>query len=248
MVSIKSIVQLFILAILCGCSSWVLAESTITVVWPARPPFQYVENGVAKGVRLERAKQVFSLARLPVELIEEPAKRIWANFAAGKKNYCSFDWYKLPEREQIVQFSVAFEKTPPYSVLTNQIAEARVTTHKNLRSLMADPELTLGSLDSVSYGRELESMIFYSRNKQLRMNVLPRIMARMIGANRASYMFIDKREWEFMKSGDSYLSDTRILDLEGVPEGLDSFIVCSKDISTSVMAKLNAAIVKASSN
>lgn len=248
MLSIKRIKQLFILAILCGSSSAVLAESSITVVWPARPPFQYVENGIAKGVRLERAKQVFAMAKISTQLIEEPAKRIWASFAAGKKNYCSFDWYKLPEREQIVQFSVAFEKTPPYSVLTNDSVLAQVSAHKNLRSLMADPELTLGSLDSVSYGKELESMIFYSRNKQLRMNVLPRIMARMIGANRASYMLIDKREWEFLKIGDSYISNTRILDLEDVPEGLDSFIVCSKDVSASVMSRLNAAIIKVGSN
>lgn len=80
------------------------------------------------------------------------------------------------------------------------------------------------------------------------MNVLPRIMARMIGANRASYMLIDKREWEFLKIGDSYISNTRILDLEDVPEGLDSFIVCSKDVSASVMSRLNAAIIKVGSN
>ena len=243
-----SVIKRFLLlSILSSCSSLIHAESTITVVWPARPPFQYVENGVAKGERLERAKQVFSLAQLPVEFIEEPAKRIWANFAAGKKNYCSFDWYRIPEREQMVQFSNTFEKTPPYSVLTNQISLARVSAHKTLASLMADEELTLGSLASVSYGESLESMIQNSRNKQLRISVLPRIMARMISANRASYMLIDHREWGFMKDGDDFLSNSQLIDIKGVPKGLDSFIVCSKDISAARMARINASIAKVGS-
>jgi polar amino acid transport system substrate-binding protein len=97
-------------------------------------------------------------------------------------------------------------------------------------------------VDSASYGTELEAMIKVSRNKQERHSVLPMIMARMIGANRASFMLIEKAAWDFLKDSDSYFQQTRIVEIDGIPKGLDSYIVCSKDISTSTMSKINDAI------
>jgi polar amino acid transport system substrate-binding protein len=220
------------------------AESPLIVAWNVRPPYQYLENGEEKGERIERVKQIFSMTRIPFILVQEPPKRIWNQYAAGVKNYCSFDWYRLPEREALVQFSSSLEKNAGYSVLANKNSYAKVAAHPNLKSLLSDPNLTLGSVDSASYGTELEAMIKVSRNKQERHSVLPMIMARMIGANRASFMLIEKAAWDFLKDSDSYFQQTRIVEMEGIPKGLDSYIVCSKDISTINMAKINDAILQ----
>lgn len=219
-------------------------RDVVKVAWVARPPFQYIENKQALGRRLERVKQIFKLANIPAEFVEEPAKRIWSQLATGNGNYCSFDWYKLPEREAIAQFSIALEIIPPYSILVSPNAYAQVVTHSHLEDLLADPELSLGVLDAVSYGEELSSMIQHSKNKQVRIHASPSVMARMISANRASFMFINKYEWDYLRKNDPLLNAAKLLDIAGVPLGQPSYLVCGKQMDAARMQKLNHAIEK----
>lgn len=220
------------------------ADELVTVAWRIKPPHQYIVNGVAQGILLERAKQVFSLAQIPTRFVEEPAKRIWNNFATGTKNYCSFGWYRIAERESIAQFSGVFHSDPPHTILASPSALKLVSAHQSLASLLADANLTLGIVDAVSYGPELDVMIKGSKNKIERSTTLPMNMARMIAANRASFMFIDREDWEYLKDSDEYLRQTVRMDLSGMPPGLDRYIVCSKDMNAEQMQRINAAIQK----
>lgn len=238
---IKRLSVLFIPMLLSANS---LASPPLEVAWNERPPYQYLNNGKEAGERLMRVKNIFNKTGIPFVFVQEPPKRIWTKYAAGIKNYCSFDWYRLPEREELVQFSLPIERNPSYSVLTNLESLSKVKLHSNLASLLSDPTLTLGLVDSASYGTELENMIRNSRNKLERHNVLPVTMARMIGANRASFMLIEKVTWDFLKNSDVYFKQTTIIDIDGVPKGLDSYIVCSKDVTKEKMLKINEAIRK----
>ncbi len=220
------------------------AENIVTVAWRTKPPHQYIENGVEKGVLLERAKQVFAQAQIKTKFVEEPAKRIWNNFSIGTKNYCSFGWYRLAERESLVQFSAVFHTDPPHTILVSPAATQLVSAHLSLAALMADSSLSLGMVDAVSYGPALDAMIKNSKNKIERSMTLPMNMARMIGANRASYMLIDREDWEYLKDTDKNLRQTKQIDLPDMPPGLDRFIVCSKDVSAEQMAAINSAIQK----
>lgn len=220
------------------------AEEAITVAWRIKAPYQYLENGTEKGYLLERVKQIFAQAQIRTQFSVAPSKRIWSNFSSGVKNYCSFDWYKNPEREILVQFSEVLHPTPPYSILVGSTAASQIIAHATLQSLMADPNLTLGVVDSVTYGTELDALINTSKNKIERNSVLPMIMARMVAANRASYMFIDKHEWEHLRDSDAYLQQTKIVDLPGTPAGKNSYIVCSKDIPAEQMLRINVALQK----
>lgn len=222
----------------------VAAEDTVTVAWRIKPPHQYIENGVEKGILLERAKQVFAQAQIPANFVEEPAKRIWSNFSSGTKNYCSFGWYRIPERESLVQFSDIFHTDPPHTLLVSPAAIRQVAAHRSLTSLMADRSLTLGVVDAVSYGPELDALIKSSKNRIERSTTLPMIMARMVGANRASYMLIDREDWEYLKDKEDSLRRTTQMDLAGMPAGLNRYIVCSKDMPPEQMQRINAAIQK----
>lgn len=220
------------------------AEELLTVAWRTKPPYQYLENGMEKGPLLERARQVFTQAQIRSQFIDEPGNRIWSNFSSGVKNYCSFDWYRIPERESLVQFSRPFNRSPPYTVLASPAAAKQVSAHRSLNSLLADPSLTLGMIDAASYGPELDGMIRQGKNRIERSMVLPMILARMVGANRASYMFIDRTDWEYLKASEENLYQGQLFELEGVPAGLDSYIVCSKDVAPEQMLRINAAIQK----
>jgi polar amino acid transport system substrate-binding protein len=217
---------------------------TLTVAWRNKPPHQYVENRIEKGILLDRAKQVFSEAHLAARFVEEPAKRIWNNFKIGTKNYCSIGWYRLPERESLVQFSVIFHTDPPHTLLVGPAAVAPVRAHRTLASLLTDSSLTLGVVDGVSYGPGLDALIRSSRNKIERSTTSPMVMAHMIGANRASFMFIDREDWEFLHKREKSLQGTTQIDLKGMPPGLDRYIVCSKDVPAAAMQKINRALTK----
>ncbi len=238
---IQQTIGLFLLGLMC-CHAH--SENLVTVSWRIKAPYQYLENGLEKGFLLEQTKQIFALAQIPTKFQVEPAKRIWNNFAVDTKNYCSFDWFKNPEREALAHYSNVFYVTPAYSVMANQSSATQISAHGNLTALLADTQLTLGLVDSVTYGIELDETIKTSKNKVEHASVLPMIMARMVAANRASYMFIDKREWQHLKEKDSNLRDTQIIDVKGIPIGLNSYIVCSKDITPEQMQRINAAIQK----
>lgn len=218
------------------------AATSLTVAWRDKPPYHYIENGVEQGFLLQRAHQVFELAGIPARFVEEPAKRIWANLAAGVPSYCSIGWYKLPEREAIAQFSDIFHTDPPHTLLVAPAAVERVRAHRTLAALLADPQLTLGLVDGTSYGPELDALIKKAGNKLERKVVSPALMTRSVAANRISFMFIDRDDWEYLRTREEDMRKTAQLDLPDMPRGLNRYVVCSKDVPHETMARINKAI------
>ena len=172
---------------------------TITVAWRDKAPYHYRENGQERGFLLLRAKHIFALAKVPARFVERPSKRIWLDFQNGKANYCSIGWYRLPEREQIAQFSQPFHVDPPHMLLVNASALALIQTHKTLTSLLADPSVTLGLVDGVSYGADLDAQIAHSANQIKRMTISPASMVHMLAANRFHYMLVDQADWQHLR-------------------------------------------------
>jgi polar amino acid transport system substrate-binding protein len=238
----------FSLLALCLQVSLPSQAQTLTVAWRIKPPHQYLENGQGKGSLLELTKRVFSESKIPTRFVDEPAKRIWQNFANGTKNYCSFGWYKIPERETLVQYSDSLHKDPPHILLVGNSVLSKVQTHKNLKSLFADTSLSLAIVDSVSYGTALDQLFASSQNKIIRSTAAPMIMARMVNANRASMMLIDREDWQYLSSKEERLSELTQVDIDGIPAGLDRYIVCGKDVAPSIMNKINASLAKITAN
>jgi uncharacterized protein (TIGR02285 family) len=215
----------------------------ITVAWRNKPPMHYTENGVEQGYLLERAKRVFATAGIPATFVEEPSKRIWANFANGTTSYCSIGWYRLPEREAVAQYSTVFHTDDPPVVLVSPNAADKVRAHRSLASLLADKTLTLGVVDGVSYGAPLDHL-FKTASRVERRTVEPVQMARMVAANRLSYMIIGRDDLDYASRHDPMLRDAVRLDFADWPPGINlhRYIVCSKDVSAATMAKINRAI------
>ena len=225
-----------------GLAAMAMASPPVTVAWRDKPPYHYTENGEAKGFLLLRAQDVFAKAGIEAHFVNEPQKRIWANFAHGATNYCSISWYDLPERERVAQFSAAIHIDAPHTVLVSPAAAALVKTHTTLASLLTDPALTLGVVDGVSYGPELDAMIARSGNQIMRRTVEATNMMRMLAVGRASFMFADRADWEFYRQHEPSLRVVLQHEFPDLPPGQKRHIACSKDISAEVMGRLNAAI------
>ena len=218
------------------------SAQTITVAWRDKPPFHYIENGTEKGPLLLRAKQVFALAGIEARFVREPSKRIWANFQARVPNYCSFGWYRLQEREDLVQFSVPMQTDLPHSVIFAADAQHAALKHATLASLLADPTLTMGVVDGVSYGPQLDALIRGSASRVVRRTVDPGAMVRMMGARRFDFMFVDRDDWAYARERAPQLNAAAVRDYPDAPAGLQRYVVCSRDLAPELMERINAAL------
>ena len=235
---------LFILALMgCLVTGQAIAQ-TITVAWRDKAPYHYHEGGHERGFLLLRAKRIFALANVPAVFVERPSKRIWLDFQNGKENYCSIGWYKLPEREQVAHFSLPFHVDPPHMLLVNASALPLIQAHPNLTSLLADPGVSLGVVDGVSYGPDLDAKIAHSANHIQRVTVSPASMVNMLAANRINYMLADQADWEYLRERSGDLDQVTEYHFSDMPAGLQRFIVCSKDVTAEMMTRLNNAIVE----
>jgi uncharacterized protein (TIGR02285 family) len=232
------------LAALLGLSGAAMAAGAepVIVAWREKPPYSYTENGVAKGFLLDQARQIFDAAGIPARFVNEPQKRIWANFNQRMSNYCSFGWYRLPEREAIAQYTMPTHMDLPHAVLLQRSALPQASAHTTLKSLLADRDLTLGLVDGVSYGPELDALIAASGNRLMRRTVDTATMIRMVAAGRASYIFVDREDWNHMRNKDMQLQSLVMLDFSDMPPGLKRHIVCSRDMPAETMERLNRAI------
>ncbi len=226
-----------------GSMAGAFADAPLTVAWREKPPYYYFENGVAKGFMLDRARQVFAAAGVPAHFVNEPQKRIWANFSHGVQNYCSISWYRLPEREAIAQFSVPVHADQPHAVLALPSVVARIKSHPNLKSLLADKSLTLAVVDGVSYGPELDTLIASSENRVMRRTVETSAMFRMVAFGRADFLFVDREDWNYLRLRYPELQTLVLIDFADMPAGLKRYIVCSRDVPAETMERLNRAIL-----
>jgi polar amino acid transport system substrate-binding protein len=227
-----------------GSTASALADAPLTVAWREKPPYYYFdENKVAKGFMLDRAKQVFAAAGVPAVFVNEPQKRIWANFNHGMPNYCSISWYRLPEREAVAQYSVPVHADLPHAVLAVPAVAARIRSHANLKSLLSDKSLTLAVIDGVSYGPELDALIAASQNRIMRRTVETSAMFRMVAFGRADYLFVDREDWSYLRLKFPELQSLVLIDFADMPPGLKRYIVCSRDVPADTMERLNRAIM-----
>ena len=238
------IAQVFIICLGFHFAKKVFAEEPITIAWRVKPPLQYTVNEQPRGILVERTKKIFSLANIKTQFIEESSSRIFYHFKNGRRNYCAFGLYYVAERESFAQYSKAIHKDPPQTILVSPAAFKNVSTHLTLESLLADESLTLGVVDTSSYGPELDAMIGAGKNKVLRSTTRQANMARMIAANRASFMFIDRNDWNYLKENDEHVKGAIQIDFRDLPPRQSRYILCSKDISTAQMQRINSAIQK----
>ncbi|MBC9249477.1 hypothetical protein A9179_04210 [Pseudomonas alcaligenes] len=219
-----------------------LADDSITVAWRNKAPYHYLEQGVEQGFLLERARLIFATAGITTQFVQQPAKRIWHSFEQGTPRYCSFGWYRLPERERVAQFSLPFHTDPPQIALVSTAALPALRAHGSFAALLRDPQITLGLVDGVSYGASLDRLIAGSANQIEHATVEPTVMMRMVAAHRVDYMLADQADWDYLRQHESDLDGIAEQHFADMPAGLERYIVCSKDVPAEQMDRINRAI------
>jgi polar amino acid transport system substrate-binding protein len=233
---------ILLLALLAAPVAGSAAAEPITVAWREKPPYHYTDNGVEKGFLLTRGKLIFDKAGVPARFVEEPTKRIWANFQSGKTNYCSLGRYKQNQRDAMVQYSAAMHIDPPQAIIVSPSDLDKVRAHKSLLSLLADNKLSVGLIDGVSYGPRFDALLGKSGAERIVRTVDSASMMRMVAVGRVSYTLADRYGWEFAVKHDPVLAQATLVEFPDAQGGMTRHIMCGKDVPDATMRKLNRAI------
>ena len=215
------------------------------MVFRDKPPYSYVDNGVAKGFLLERTKRILGRAGIDVQFRELPPKRIFLEIEKNEQAMCSFGWYKIAEREKYAKFSVPMHQDRPHVVLAGARSVDAVRKRSTLRDLMKDRALTLAAADGVSYGTELDALIAAFPGKADRTLQSPLQVAKKLAAQRADFMFIDQDDFDYLTASNADFRGDGLVRIEypDMPVGLKRYILCSQQVAEDTMRRLNAAIV-----
>lgn len=219
------------------------ATPLVMLEYRDKPPYSYTEEGKPRGFLLERTLAIFKRAGVPVVAQEVPAKRITFDIQNNAQPICSTGWYKLPEREAYARFTQAVHQDKPHVVLAGTHAAEAVRRNKTLRALLANPALSIGVVDGVSYGQELDQLITTLPTAVVRSTVVPLQMAKMIQGKRADYMLIDQDDLAFLvEKGDLPTDSMAKIEFPDMPAGLKRYIMCSKQVPEETVTALNEAI------
>ena len=231
------------LLVLLALPCWALGEPLL-MVFRDKPPYSFIDKGVAKGFLLERTRRVMGRAGLDTEFHEMPPKRIFLELEKNEQAVCSFGWYKLAEREKYARFSAALHQDRPHAVLAGARSVSAVRKHGALKGLLGDASLRLAVVDGVSYGPELDALILAFPGKIDRTLQSPLQVARKIAAERADFMLIDRDDFDYLSesSADFHGSGLVRVDYPDMPAGLKRYILCSQRVGEDVMRRINAAM------
>lgn len=225
------------------CSTLAMAEPLL-MAFRDKPPYSYVEQGVAKGFLLERAQRVLARASISAEFLEMPPKRIFSEIQRNEQEICSFGWYKIAEREQYARYSLPLHQDRKQLILAGPRSVTAIKRHATLKSLMSSKELILAAADGVSYGPEIDQIIMGFPGKVDRTLLSPLEVAKKVALQRADFMFIDQDDYDYsMATNADFRADNLvILDFPDTPPGLVRYILCSQKVSEERLQRINAAI------
>lgn len=222
---------------------WAVA-APLLMVYRDKPPYSFVENGVAKGFLLERTARVLNRAGIEAQFREMPPKRIFFEIEKNQQAICSFGWYKLAEREKYALYSGPLHQDQAHLVLAGPRSVDTVRRHATLQGLMADATLIWAGADGVSYGPELDRLIAAFAGQLERTLQSPLQVAKKIAAQRADFMFIDREDLKYLNASSADFHGSALVPIEypDMPPGLKRYILCSQQVGAPVMRRINAAI------
>lgn len=240
----KFLTYLVLVVVTAMMGARVAAAESLLMVFRDKPPYSFVENGVAKGFLLERTRRVLGRAGVEAEFREMPPKRIFLEIEKNEQAICSFGWYKIPEREKYARFSAPLHQDRPHAVLAGSRSADAVRRHTTFKGLMSDRALVLAGADGVSYGAELDAMIkTFPGTVDLTLQS-PLQVAKKLAAQRADFMLIDQDDYDFLTASNAdFRGDSLVrIDYPDMPPGLKRYILCSQRVGDDTMRRINTAI------
>ncbi|MBV8656648.1 MAG: transporter substrate-binding domain-containing protein [Burkholderiales bacterium] len=221
------------------------ASAPVIVEYREKPPYNYTEAGIPKGFLVDRVRDIFGSAKVEMRFEAVPANRLMADIEANTRPVCSPGYYRLPERERFARFTAAMYVDKPHALIANHLQASSIRHLGTLKALLASSQYTMGVVDGVSYGAELDAAIGRLPRAPMRAAVPPGQLVKMVGAGRADFMLIDEEDLQFLgSSGQLAVLGVERVQFPDPPAGLRRHIMCSRAVSAETIRRLDAAIQK----
>lgn len=215
----------------------------LIVTYLERPPYYWTENGHAKGFLLELTRRILDQAGVPATYVPLPPKRILDDLRHNPAASCSIGWFRNPEREAYANFSLPIYRDKPLVLLTTKEQANLFHAHHALRDVFRDPSLIMAQVASFSYGETVDRLQKEILVRNLTVSTSQSVLPQLIAQGRASYMLVAPEEIPTLLRSARLDPDLFVeLPMEDIPAGNLRYLICSKKVPQSDLARIDAAI------
>jgi len=216
----------------------------LTVFYYERMPFYGDRDGKPAGLLIDISRLILDQAGIKYHLVNVPVIRF---FESLKKpgNSCLIGALKTKEREVIYAYSDDYiYRDHPFRIIVNKGKRKALPERPSIKQVL-ESELRLGVSDGYVYGDWLDRKIIEHQPKLQKINIGndSEKMHKMIIGGRFDYMFAVAEEARHIVAEDREHSDNlTIVEIADAPRGNMRYLLCSKEIDSAIMQKINAAI------
>ncbi|MES2164804.1 MAG: transporter substrate-binding domain-containing protein [Pseudomonadota bacterium] len=209
-----------------------------------RPPYlEVLPGGAMDGIAVRPALAAFRKAGIEVTLREVPALRQLQRLKSNQERVCSVGWYKTRERLQFAKYSAALSQDTPWAAFTN--LPAAPVGETTVRAMLANERLTVLLKVGFVYGDYLDQELSTMRAQgKLTHADMPQVF-RMIEVGRAQLTFAPIEEIQhYLKYYSTSTGASQIITFAEMPAGYKRYLMCSKLVEDSLLARFNAALAR----
>lgn len=241
----KRLQQLFAFAAMLLSVTATKADEKVTLLVHTQHPLTFLQDGTIKGVVGDMVAMAFQSAGLEFEVKLAALKRELLILKQDLiPNTCGASWFKNPEREKYLRYSIPLYQDPPVSILVRQEDLPRFQSYDSFMEVLEDTDLSVGVVSGFSYGKDVDALL--SRYQPAKMTAPDNAsMFRMLLAGRFSYLITDEIEATGQLSDiDADPNEVHLMTYSDLPEGSWRYIVCNLSTDPEIIEKLNLAISK----
>jgi polar amino acid transport system substrate-binding protein len=230
---------------LCATSVQVLAADVLKLLHEIREPLSFRdERGKLTGLVVTPVEDAMTVAKVSRLWIETPFKRQLIMVEANDEAVCAVGLYKNKERQKYAKFSHVILRSldRPSVILAHK--DFQPGTGLDLLKIMSMPGIKMLKKDGASYGSVIDDLIERSNITVVSTTAEAMNMAKMIAAKRADFIFTPEGDALNMIKSTGEEGKLHIVKPQGMPQGLERYLMCSQRVSDELLQRFNKALVK----
>jgi len=220
----------------------------LTFAHTQRPPYHFrsYDDKKPQGFISEIMHKVLREAKIEADFQVQTANRIMQE-AKKTTPFCSFTWFKNPQRQVFANFTHPLWQDSPFVILIKKRFKLQFENHATFESLLLSENLIFGTLDKISYGSYIDNLLENPNNAISRQKIVnqQKNMATMLELNRFDFMIVSPEEIKgVLKAAKIDTKNYMTIGYPDIPLGGKRRIMCNKATGKVVIDKLNKAILK----
>ena len=158
-----------------------------------RPAYSWQEDGEAKGLFVDIARDILTRAGIAYRFQPLPPKRMLKSVEDGMEEICIVGNFKTAEREKFAVFTKPIYQNKPIGILIRKDRAPDFAPHKSLAALTASPTLRLGYIDGFSYGSAVDAFLTKMTGGKISRVTTQTGMVSMLAGDRFDYMVVREK-------------------------------------------------------